>query len=275
MCEPTACFEPDGELFVPTPLANGPWAVGVLHGGPTGALLAHLCETCSGASPGSLRVARITVDLLRPVPLAPLRAEVRLARPGRKVDWVDASLFAGEVEVARASALRLRGEPLALPPEVDPWSRGAPGDQAFNGSPEDGQTYARPGDDVVPGFHDRGVDLRFVRGLPNVSGPGQVWGRLRHPVIAGTPTSPLMRVMGCADFGNAASSLMPPDAVSFINADLLVSLWRQPEGEWIGIDAVTRADPDRGTGLAEMALHDRLGPVGRAEQNLFLQAVRP
>jgi len=273
--EPQACFEPDGALFVPTPLANGPWAVGALHGGPVGALLAHLCEQADTTAPEPLRIARITVDLLRPVPLAPLRPDVRIARPGRKVDWVDASLHAGDVEVARASALRLRGDPITLPPDVDPWSRGAPGDEPFAGSPEDGQTFVRSWDGTVPGFHDLGIDMRFVRGLPTVSGPGQIWARLLQPMIAGVPTSPLMRVMGAADFGNAASSLMAPNLYSYVNADLVVSLWRQPEGEWIGVGAVTRADLDRGTGLAEMALHDHLGPIGRAEQNLFIQPVGP
>lgn len=272
---PSACFDVDGELFVPTPLANGPWAEGALHGGPTGALLAHLCERFDSGTPGPLRVARIAVDLLRPVPLRPLRAEVRLARPGRKVDWIDASLFDEGKEVARASALRLRREPvaMALPDGVDPAGPGASGDVPLDGRPEDGQPYVRPAG-FVPGFHTDGIDLRFVRGLPTIGGPGQVWGRMPFPMIAGVETSPLMRVMAVADFGNAAGSLAPMDQLSCINADLLVSLWREPQGEWVGIDAVTRADLGTGTGLAEMALRDEAGAIGRAEQSLLLEARR-
>jgi hypothetical protein len=264
-----AIFHPDGERFVPTALANGPWAEGALHGGPTGALLAHLCERVDEGPGGRLRVTRIIVDLLRPVPMVPLTPAVRLARPGRKVDWVDASLLAGDVEVARASALRLRGTPVDVGPDVDPWNQGANGDPPFDGQPEDGSELEQVGDHV-PGFHTDGIELRFVRSNPNERGPGQVWGRLRHPMIAGVGTSPLMRAMACADFGNATSSMMPSDSHSYINADLSVALWRDPVGEWIGLDAVTRFDPELGTGLAEGALRDELGPVGRSHQTVFI-----
>lgn len=263
-------FVPDGELFVPTPLAHGPWAEGYLHGGPTGALLAHLCERLHSGQPASLRVARITVDLLRPVPSTPLRAEVHLARPGRKVDWVDASLFAADVEVARASALRVQARPVELPPEVDPWSRGAAGDQPFDGGPEDGGGFEFSGFDALPGFHDLVLDSRYVRSDPLRSGPGQLWARLRFPLVAGEPTTPLMRVLGCADMGNAVSALVPQNTHSYINADLIVALWRQPEGEWVGLDAVTRLDPAAGAGLAEVALHDTIGPVGRSSQTVLI-----
>jgi Thioesterase-like superfamily len=269
--DPHSVFVCDGDYFVPTALAQGPWAQGVLHGGPTGALLAHLCERFDGGQPDEPRVARIAIDLLRPVPSAPLRARVRLARPGRKVDWVDASLFAGDVEVARGSALRVRVRPLEMSPGIDPWSRGAAGDQPFDGSQDDGDRFVRGGQDSVSGFHDRGIDLRFVRSNPGASGPGQVWGRLNQPLVAGVPTTPLMRVVACADFGNAASSLMPAETHSYINPDLVVALWREPQGEWIGLDAVTRVDPAAGAGLAEMALHDHAGPIGRAQQTVLVE----
>jgi hypothetical protein len=244
--------------------------VGALHGGPVGALFAYLCEAVDTGAPAPLRLARLAVDLLRPVPMTPLRPVVRVARPGRKVDWLDASLWAGDVEVARASALRLAGAPLTAPEGADPWARGAAGDVAFAGEPDDGETWAR-NDGFVPGFHNLGVDLRFVRGRPDLPGPGQLWGRLRHPIVAGVEVTPFMRAMAIADFGNALSSMAPPEAVSFINPDLLVSLWRPPVGEWVGLDAVTRADVTRGTGLVEMALCDADGPVGRAEQSILLE----
>ena len=272
MPEPAACFEVDGERFVPTVLAQGPWAAGALHGGPTSALLAHVCDSHPGLDGRPMLLTRIAIDLLRPVPMVPLQVEVRLARPGRRVDWVDASLRAGEVEVARATSLRIGEQPLALPAGVDPWSRGVSGDVAFDGAPDAGQIFRRREDDAVPGFHNLGMDLRFVRGLPDQPGPGQVWGRPRFPIIAGLPVSPLMAAMAISDFGNAAGSLVPPHTHSYVNADVVVALWRRPRGEWVGIDAVTRADPDAGTALAEMALHDLEGPVGRAQQTVLMSS---
>src|SRR5215213_5688455 len=100
-------------------MANGPWVDGALHGGPTAALLAHACEGMASVGGEPLRLARLSVDLLRPVPREPLRVEVRVARPGRKVDWIDAVLRAGDVEVARGSALRVRGRAIEVPPGTD------------------------------------------------------------------------------------------------------------------------------------------------------------
>ena len=270
MSEPQSVFERDGDAYVPTALANGPWDEGALHGGPTAALFAHLCERAVGLTPEPLRLARLSVDLLRPVPTAPLRAEVRIARPGRKVDWVDAVLWAGDVEVARASALRMRTLPVALPDGVDPWSRGATGDPRFDRGPQEAEPR-RPLP-VVPGFHDRAMEIRFARSNLDSHGPGQAWMRLGFPLIAGEATSPFMRAAAVADFGNAVGKIVPMTTHRFLNPDLVVAVWRDPVGEWIGLDAVTRLDPELGYGLAEGTLVDEQGPFGRSQQTILVEA---
>ena len=68
---PAALFEPDGQLLVPTALTVGPWDPGSQHGGAPSALLARAVE--AEPAPGPVRLARLTVELLRPVPLTPLR----------------------------------------------------------------------------------------------------------------------------------------------------------------------------------------------------------
>ena len=70
-------------------------------------------------------------------------------------------------------------------------------------------------------------------------GPGRVWMRLRHPILPGEPTTPLVRLVATADFGNGVSAELPFDKYLFINADLTIHLWRAPQGEWIGLDAHT------------------------------------
>lgn len=57
----------------------------------------------------------------------------------------------------------------------------------------------------------------------------------------------------------------------FINPDLTVSPHRQPEGEWVRLDARTVVD-GAGIGLAESALHDEKGPFGRSTQSLYVAA---
>jgi hypothetical protein len=101
-------------------------------------------------------------------------------------------------------------------------------------------------------------------------GPATVWMRMRVPLFEDQPLSPLARVVGSADFPNGISSVLPFHEYIFINADLTVSLWRQPEGEWIGQRARTHIHP-HGTGLSESVLYDERGAIGRAIQILVVQ----
>ena len=110
-----------------------------------------------------------------------------------------------------------------------------------------------------------------MRWLSDVSalGPGQVWMRMRHHLLPGRPASPLARLAGTADFGNGVGAALPFSDYLFINADLTIHLHRQPQGEWIGIDARTLLQ-ESAIGLAESVLHDEEGPVGRGFQAIVV-----
>ena len=101
-------------------------------------------------------------------------------------------------------------------------------------------------------------------------GPGRVWMRLRHPLLPDEPATPLIRLVATADFGNGVSAELPFEEYLFINADLSIHLWRQPQGEWIGLDARTHLHGG-GAALAEGVLHDEHGPLGRAFQTLVVK----
>ena len=98
-------FVRQGETYVPTASAGGPWSPSHLHGGSPTGLLALLMEQATADS--GLRLSRLTVDLLRPVPAAPLTAELAVVRAGRRLRVLQASLLADGVEVCRASGLFL------------------------------------------------------------------------------------------------------------------------------------------------------------------------
>src|SRR6202011_2043700 len=51
--------------------------------GPVAALVTRAAELSAGDD--GLQLARLTLELLRPVPLGPLRTKTTLARPGRRV----------------------------------------------------------------------------------------------------------------------------------------------------------------------------------------------
>src|ERR1700712_4055459 len=115
---PEYVFEVDGDVAVPTELARGPWSPHAQHGGAPSALLAGQLE---GFDPGTATFpARFTLELMRPVPLRPLRIERRTIRGGKKVQLVQGSLFADDVEVVRATLLRLRERSVDLGAEPVP-----------------------------------------------------------------------------------------------------------------------------------------------------------
>jgi hypothetical protein len=259
----TALFEPveDGR-WLPTDRARGPWSPDALHGGPTAALLTRAVE--SAPADGPMQLARITVELLRPVSVAPLAVRVDVLRPGRKVQLVGASVFAGEVEVARAVALRIR----AAAVEVDEHAGRIDPEPA----PPMPEAQQRPKtDEEWEAFHNEGVELRFVGGFFRERGPATVWIRLRQPVVPGEEPSPAQRVAAVADFGNGVSSEVPWEEYLFINPDLTIHLARPPVGEWVCLDARTFLNPGGGVGLAESALYDERGRIGRSVQSLLLE----
>jgi hypothetical protein len=261
--ESDALFLPDGDRFIPSELTRGPWTPEAQHGGPPAALLARAIERAAGGD--GMMVARLTVELLRPVPVSPLGLTARILRPGRKVQLVEASLFAGDVEVARATGLRMRTIELPLPPLAD--VAGAPR------PPEAGSASQPPWAQAVSyrSFHRDAVEHRFVAGSFEEPGPATDWIRLRVPLVPGEPASPLVRVAAAADFGNGVSwTLSRNEGYAFINPDLTIYLHRQPVDDWVCLEAVTWPQPN-GIGLAESRLWDRRGPIGRSLQSLLLE----
>jgi hypothetical protein len=250
-----AFYEPrDGQL-VPSELTRGPWDAGAQHAGPPSALIARALERCEPRE--GMRLGRIAIDILGPVPLAPLTVEARVVRPGRSVELLDASLRGPDAELMRASAWRV-----------------AVGDQRLDdpdGEPPPGPEHGRDsdffptGEDV--GYHTA-MEYSFVKGGFLQPGPATVWMRMRGALVEGEQPSPLERLMVVADVGNGISAVLDWREFLFINTELTVHLLRPPEGDWIGVDAVTRVD---GLGLAESVLYDRRGRIGRGAQTLLVR----
>lgn len=248
--------EPGG--FRPTAFALGPWTPEHLHGGPVAGLIAREAQLCEPDE--RLRIARLTIELIRPVSLAPISLEARLIRPGRKVQLLEVIGRQDGVEVALGHALRIRTADMDLPRTARhaglPFAPPASGVAMVpNGAPR--------------AFHSEGAELRFVKGAFESPGPATVWVRLRVPVVAGEQPTPLERVATAADFGNGVSSPLSYDDWLFINPDLTIHVSRLPVGEWVGLESRTLADA-QGIGISESRLWDETGPIGRSIQSLLI-----
>jgi len=250
-------FARDGGAFVPTGHAVGPWDPGALHGGAPSALLAAELEALAP----DMRLARLTVEFLGAVPLAPLTVQAQITRPGRRFQIAEAELVAGDRSACRARAVLLRRG------AVD----GVPAGDAPALELPDPATCERLTMGAGESFGGTGMDVRFVRGHLYENGPAVGWFRMAEPLVGDRPPTQAARAVAAADFGNGASRILDWDAWLFINTDLTVHLHREPEGEWVALDARTALDPN-GSGLAWSDLHDARGHVGVALQTLFVDA---
>ncbi len=266
-----ALFHPDGDRWVATDFARGPWSPDALHGGPVAALVGRAVETCPSDEP--MHVARLTVELLRPVPLVPLTVTATISRPGRKVQLVDVVVRSADHDLAWGRALRIRRLSDDSPGAIGlGTSTAPPSDVPAPPGPEEGQRSPEPLRDYRA-FHSHGAELRYLSGDFSRRGPSAVWVRLAVPIVAGEEPSPLERVAAASDFGNGVSSVLDFEHYLFINPDLTVYIDRPAVGEWICLDARTTLGTP-GVGLAQSLLWDVHGPLGRSLQSLLIEKRR-
>jgi hypothetical protein len=255
-------FTKRGADFLPTEHTRGPWDPRHQHGGAVAALAARAVELRAG---DEFVVTRLTVELMRPVPLESLAIDVMVPRPGRRVLGFDVSVSAGdlETEVVRAHAVAVRRADMPIGEGHDTYLE--PGPDAGVERP-----FGFDDDPDRPAFHRTGMELRFVGGGADRPGPATTWLRLRRPVVDDEEPTGVQRAAAAADFGNGVSWVLPATDWIFLNPDLTVHLAREPHGEWVGLDALT-VPSDQGMAMAESALFDERGRVGRSVQSLLLQ----
>jgi hypothetical protein len=253
-----AFFVPDGDAWVATSHTRGPWSPAHQHGGPPAALIAHVVQT---AAP-DVSIVRVTVDFLRPVPIARLHVHLEPLREGAKVQrWV-ARLLHGDIVVAHAVLVLVRPDAVNVTPLAD---------AAPLPSPEASRPSQFPFFREADGYHTA-MELRLALGEWG-TGRAAAWMRQRVPLVPHALPSPLERVLIAADSASGISAAIDHRVQSAINADLTVALSRPLEGEWVGLDSVSTYQPS-GIGLADTRICDGRGTIGRGLQGLVLGARR-
>ena len=249
-------YHPDGpDRFRSTPATEGPWGPQTQHGGPPAALLAR---AVTGLDP-QRTVGRFTMELLGPVPVAPVEVQAAVVRPGRTVSMVEATLFdSGRGRAcARATAWLFpttQGGPEAAAP-------------APSASPADVVTRDLP--PAWSGGYLDSIEWRWVKGGFDEAGPGTVWMRPGAQLVAGEPMSPLQRLLTCVDSASGISSVLPLAEWRFLNTELTVHVLREPVGAWVCVDAATSLGGGS-VGLATSDVYDEQGLVARSAQALLV-----
>ena len=251
-------FRVDGDRVVTSPDAAGPWDPRMQHGSAPAALVVWAAEAIP--TPVPMRIARVTIDLMRPVPVAPLTVSSEILRDGRKIQLCGVRLLADGVLVVSATVLKIKQQAAELPPDVAALPVDLPGPD---------ESIVEPGNLANSPFV-KNISMRAARGRFGVLGPGAIWFRVNQPLIAGVAVSQAMRAVVASDFSNGVSPALDFSRWTFINADLTVSLAREPVGDWVLLDSESWIGPD-GAGLAMSRLADQRGYFGRTVQNLVIE----
>jgi acyl-coenzyme A thioesterase PaaI-like protein len=269
-------FTLDGDRFIATELAAGPWDPSTQHGGVASALLAHAMERCEpgwSASDGQVMMARITIEILRPVPIgSPLDVHVNVVQAGRRTHRLEATMEVDGKQVARASGLRVPLVAVELPADLKmsdyertppdpnaPWER----PRWMAEDPSWGKSSGH-GLDAWTNFADV-CDHRVVDGTWDDPGECMVWIKVEADMIDGIGTTPLMRVLTTADGSAGIGRVLPFEEYTHPNADLNVHLFRYPVGDWVGIRCLMWPS-DHGVAVGDGELWDEKGRIGRTTQ---------
>ncbi|MGH3434975.1 MAG: thioesterase family protein [Sciscionella sp.] len=247
----------DEHTFVSTGHTAGPWSADTQHFGPPSALLARALEGVPAAR--DMMLARVSVDILGPLPVAELEVSAKLERPGRSVELVSAALCCAGRAVATARGWRIVRSNTA---DV------AEGESTPLPDPDQAAPYVQP-EHWRSGYLDV-MEWRALSGGFGTAGPASLWCRQRVDLVEGEEPTSWQRTLAVADSGNGISGLLDPREWYFINTELTVHLHREPVGEWIGLDAATVIGP-HGIGTTSSNLHDRSGQIGRAAQALLVR----
>lgn len=246
--------------FEPTEHVGGAWNPDEQHIAPVLGLLAHLVEQDHAARRPDLPLAlsRASYDILGVIPMDVFDVSApRIVRPGRTIELVEVTLSHGGRAAVTLRAWMLQshdtaaisGIPLPTMPERDSLSEWAPSD-------------------VWPGGAIRSIDARHEAvGV----GRSRAWIRPQHLLLADESVSSRARMLGMVDFANGIATRVAPEEALYPNVDLTASLFREPTGDWFGLDTSVSFGAD-GIGLTESVLSDESGPLGTSSQTL---TVRP
>lgn len=258
--EPACYFRKiDATRYQPTELTSGAWSTTEQHISPVIGLMVHAVERfVAQRDADGLDIARISVDILGVLPVEEFDVHVDVIRPGRTIELLEATVMSGGRAAVRGRVWRLAtGDTTEV----------AGGDNTRLASPDRMQPWNLA--EVWPGGYIASLDVRA--GGPGEPGRNTAWVRSDVPLVANEPVSNLATFISFVDTANGIAVRESPDCWMFPNLDLTIHLFRQPRGEWVGLDTKV-VFGDSGHGTTTSRLFDTDGQVGYASQILTVRS---
>ena len=241
-------FTRDGDRYVPTPSARGPWNPNSLHGRVIVGLLGAEIERLHGAD--EFMPARLTVDMYRLPDLSPVEVVTRVVREGYRIKVIDAEFISGGISAGRATCQLLRRTERPEGMVWKPADWGAPKPQDIPEQP--------PRDNPMAGMWA----MRPISGGFGTVGQKRSWMAEVRELVEGRALTPFVRVAVAADFASPFANA-GDQGLKYINSDVTVYLHREPVGEWVGFEVTDHGDTD-GVAFGQCRLYDIEGPIGEA-----------
>jgi len=256
--EQTPFFTRDGDRFVPTQVAKGPWGPASLHGRVVIGLLGAEIERRH--SEPEFIPARLTVDMFKLPDLSPLEVKTRVVRDGYRIRVIEAELFSAGASVALATSQLLRR---TEPPPGSVWS-------------PPNWNVPRPDDIPPPDDPRAGMNgmwaTRPIVGAMGTRGDRRVWMKDIRDLAEGLPLTPFARVALAADFVSPFANA-GDRGLGYINSDVTLYLHRTPVTDWIGFEVINH-QATAGVAIGECFVYDEEGPIGSASTCALAQTRR-
>lgn len=252
-------FEPLGDgRYRSTIHAQGAWNAHEQHMAPATGVISH--ELMNFQPREGMRMARVSLEIFGLIHAGEFEIKTRMLRPGRTIELVEAEMITQGRTSIVARAWRLA---------TGDSSQVAGIEDAKIIGPQDCEPYE--GAKMWPGGYIRGLEMRAAPG--HRPGKGIVWLRNPFSMVKDVDSADVVRLLGMVDTANgvAPRSDPGPNSWMFPNVDLQIHMYREPTGQWLGVEAQQSYGSD-GVGLTSAVLHDLDGPFGRSEQIL---TVRP
>lgn len=268
-----AFFDFDGDWYVGREAAMGPWMPEACHAGPPTAAFAREFERHCAK-----QILRMTINLLRPVPMIGFRIAVEIEKEGRSSAYLRAQMFDRENNLcAVATSLHQLVSDLGDIPTVTvlPPSKLALDDYAINGNQSPYSVLGRKLFPSTKGFA-AAVDIvcsdlsdRYNDGSSEETTQRSIWMRTPRLIVE-EPLSPFQSMCPLSDCGNGFTAHATVDEYRYMNTDLTISMHRKPASTWLASTARSHWGP-KGYGASYATLFDEHSSVGSAMQTLLIQ----
>lgn len=249
----------EDEVFVSTDGTRSNWDPEIQHGSPPLALLTRAVENLAAGS--ELRIGRLTLDILGPIPVATVRVRARVDRPGRRISMMTAEMLTDRPDGSRRPVARVTAWLLAPSDTSDAATDRYP--PLVEGDPEP-VAHAWEG---APGYLQA---VSWRRQATPEGAAAEVWLSPLVPLVDSEPTTALQRLAMVVDSANGIGAALDPQQFVFMNTDTAVHLHRLPSGQDFGLRARGSIGPD-GIGVTTAEIFDRQGFIGTSAQTLLVQ----